>query len=193
MTHADTFPTVRNVGLDGILVTFSDAMTEPSNRAALAFRSVVEDQYWDGIVETSTSLASTYLRFDTSCTKHSDIEQLIRHTLSGRDWYTAPLPSGRKLWRVPTVYGTDLAPQLDEAAAAAGMSSAEAIRKLSQTQVRVLTIGFAPGQPYLGPLAPEFNIPRLQELNPMVQKVRWLWLFHSLFFFPGQHLPDGVT
>ncbi|MGI9368014.1 MAG: 5-oxoprolinase subunit B family protein [Ruegeria sp.] len=168
MTHADTFPIVRNVGLDGILVTFSDTMTEPSNRAALAFRSVVEDQNWDGVVETSTSLASTYLRFDTSSTKHSDIEQLIRDTLSGRDWYTAPLPSGRKLWRVPTVYGTDLAPQLDEAAAAAGMSSAEAIRKLSQTQVRVLTIGFAPGQPYLGPLAPEFNIPRLQELNPMV-------------------------
>ncbi len=185
MTHAENFPIVRNVGLDGILVTFSEAMTEPSNRAALAFRSVVEDQNWEGVLETSTSLASTYLRFDVSQLTYSEIEPLIRHTLTERNWYNAPLPSGRKLWRVPTVYGTDLAPQLDEAAAAAGMSSAEAIRKLSQSQVRVLTIGFAPGQPYLGPLAPEFNIPRLQELNPMVPEGALVLAISQFVLFSG--------
>jgi allophanate hydrolase subunit 1 len=34
--------------------------------------------------------------------------------------------------------------------------------------VRVLTIGFAPGQPYMGQLPPEWNIPRLSQLTPQV-------------------------
>ena len=62
----------------------------------------------------------------------------------------------------------DLAPQLEEAAKVAGLDPDEAIRQLSTTQVRVLTIGFAPGQPYLGELDPVWNIPRQQALTKSV-------------------------
>jgi allophanate hydrolase subunit 1 len=31
--------------------------------------------------------------------------------------------------------------------------------------VRVLAVGFAPGQPYLGPLGEEWNLPRLKALQ----------------------------
>ncbi|KUJ73305.1 allophanate hydrolase [Ruegeria marisrubri] len=185
MTHADSFPMVRNVGLDGMLVTFADKMTEASNRAALAFRGALENAGWEGVLETSTSLASAYVRFDFAQLPHAEIEARLRDLLSSRDWYAAPLPAGRKLWRVPTVYGTDLAPQLDEAAAAAGLSTEEAVRRLSQSRVRVLTIGFAPGQPYLGPLGPEFNIPRLQQLNPMVPEGALVLAISQFVLFSG--------
>jgi hypothetical protein len=36
------FPTLQNVGLSGVLVTFSNQLTEPANRAALAFRACVD-------------------------------------------------------------------------------------------------------------------------------------------------------
>lgn len=168
MSHAIQFPLMRTVGFDGLLVTFADTMTEPSNRAALALRGAIEMLKLEGVVETSASLASTYIRFDPARLPHAEIEDRVHQVLSQRDWYNAPLPPGRRLWQVPTVYGTDLAPQLDDAAAAAGLSTEDAIERLSQTRVRVLTIGFAPGQPYLGPLGPEFDIPRLKELTPMV-------------------------
>lgn len=162
------FPTIRTVGLSGMLVSFADALHEPANRAALAFRAALEQAGWAGVGETSTSLASAFLRFDPATLPHVDLQAKLQALLDSRNWYDAPMPPGRRLWRVPCVYGTDLAPQLAEAAAAAGLSEDQAIERISCTKVRVLTIGFAPGQPYLGPLGPEWNLPRQKDLTPMV-------------------------
>lgn len=162
------FPLIRTVGLSGMLVSFADALSEPANRAALAFRAALERDVWEGVGETSTSLASTFLRFDPVALPHDDLRARLQALLDSRDWYAAPMPPGRRLWHVPCVYGTDLAPQLAEAAAAAGLSERDAIDRISSTRVRVLTIGFAPGQPYLGPLGPEWNLPRQKDLTPMV-------------------------
>lgn len=185
MTHADPFPLVRNVGLDGMLVTFADTMTEPSNRAALAYRGAMEGARPAGVIETSTSLASAYVRFDPVQLSHADCEAWLRRLLADRDWYAADLPKGRKLWRVPTVYGTELAPQLEDAAAAAGLSASDAVARLAASRVRVLTIGFAPGQPYLGPLEPAFDIPRLKELNPMVPEGALVLAISQFVLFSG--------
>ena len=48
------FPVIRSAGLDGLLVTFSEALTEPSNRGALAFCDAVKASAWPGVQETST-------------------------------------------------------------------------------------------------------------------------------------------
>lgn len=179
------FPLVRTVGFDGALVTFADRMTDTANRAALAFRSEVDRLHWDEVTESSASLGSAFVRFDTQRISHQKMLQKLRDLVEQKDWYTTPLPAGRRLWRVPTVYGTDLAPQLDDAAAAAGLSPEEAIRRLGQSRVRVLTIGFAPGQPYLGPLGPEFNIPRLQSLTPMVPEGALVLAISQFVLFSG--------
>lgn len=67
----------------------------------------------------------------------AQIRAALSALLAERDWWQAPLPEGRRLWRVPAVFGTDLAPQLTEAA----------IASLCAAPLRVQTIGFAPGQP----------------------------------------------
>lgn len=162
------YPVVRTVGLSGVLVTFADAMTGPANRAALAFRSAVDAADWQEVQETSMSLVSVYVVADLVTEDANVLIDKLRDLLDRQDWYAAPLPQGRTLWHVPTVYGTDLAPQLEEAAAVAGLDPDEAIRQLSTTRVRVLTIGFAPGQPYLGELDDVWNIPRQQGLTKSV-------------------------
>ncbi|MCT8331737.1 5-oxoprolinase subunit B family protein [Albidovulum sediminis] len=159
---------IRTLGLTGLLVSFGDRLSEPANRAALAFRAAVENEAWPGVEETSTSLASVFLRFDPVSVAPADLRHRIAQLLAARDWLAAPLPANRRRWRIPTVYGTDLAPQLHEAAAAAGMSPEDAIAELSRTTVRVLTIGFAPGQPYLGELPPAWDIPRQVALTRRV-------------------------
>jgi len=163
-----TEPLIRTVGLSGILVTFAQAMNEPANRAALAFRAAVEDAAWPEVTETSTSLVSTFLAVDLSATPMEQITDRIQSLLATQDWTQAPLPAGRTLWHVPTVYGTDLAPQLEEAAAVAGVDPDAAIAELSTSRVRVLTIGFAPGQPYMGELSETWNIPRQEGLTKSV-------------------------
>ncbi|MDD9719839.1 carboxyltransferase domain-containing protein [Sulfitobacter sp. PR48] len=162
------WPQIRRVGLSGILVTFAEAMTEPANRAALALRAAIEDADWPEVTETSTSLVSTFLQVNLAVTPAEEMTERLRDLLTSRDWYRADLPPGRTLWHIPTVYGTELAPQLEEAAEVAGVDPDEAIRQISGARVRVLTIGFAPGQPYLGELSETWNIPRQQALSKSV-------------------------
>lgn len=162
------YPRIRTVGLSGLLVSFADRLSESANRAALAFRAALEGESWPGIAETSTSLASTFLRYDPLAIAPDALKARVAALLAMRDWYDAPLPGGRRRWRIPTVYGSDLAPQLAEAASVAGLSVDDAVSQLSQAVVRVLTIGFAPGQPYLGELPSAWDIPRQVTLTKRV-------------------------
>ena len=77
MTRAH-WPQVCTVGVDGFLVRFGDHLGEAANRAALAFRSALEAAQLEGVAETSTSLASTYLRFDALSYDHAQIEKMLR-------------------------------------------------------------------------------------------------------------------
>jgi KipI family sensor histidine kinase inhibitor len=178
------WPQIRTAGFDGFLVSFADRLSEPANRAALAFRDAVERAGWDGVEESSTSLASTYLRFDPLVRDHAAMRAALETLLGQRDWYAADLPLGRKLWRIPTVYGGEAAPQLAEAATAAGLSAEAAIASISETRVRVQTIGFAPGMPYLGELPPDWDIPRQTQLTGRVPAGGLCVAIRQLVLFP---------
>nr|WP_254892341.1 allophanate hydrolase subunit 1 [Roseovarius sp. A-2] len=162
------FPRIGRVGLDGLLVSFGETLSEPANRAALAFRAAVEQVTPEGVEESTTSLVSTFLRFDALRIEAADLRAELQTLLDSRDWYAADLPEGRSFWRIPTVYGTDLAPQLAEAAKAAGLTEQAAAQEIASTRVRVQTIGFAPGQPYLGELPEAWDIPRQTALTDRV-------------------------
>ncbi len=178
------WPQIRTVGVDGLLVSFGDRLSEPANRAALALRAAIESVGWSGVEETSTSLVSTYLRFDPQWMDHASMRSRLEGVLAEQDWYSASLPVGRRLWRIPTVYGTDLAPQLDEAASAAGLTPETAIASISQSRVRVQTIGFAPGMPYLGELPPDWDIPRQTQLTGRVPAGGLCVAIRQLVLFP---------
>lgn len=161
-------PSIKAIGVDGVLVSFGAQLSEAANRAALAFRAAIEAEDMPAVLETATSLTSTYVRFDLAGADHAQLRDKLAAMLGRRDWYQAPLPQGRRLWHVPAVFGTDLAPQLDDAAQLAGLSASDAITAICAQPLRVQTIGFAPGQPYLGELPPEWDIPRQTNLTPRV-------------------------
>jgi len=184
MTASDpSWPRIRTVGIDGMLVSFGDTLREEANRAALAFRAAVDREAWDGVEETATSLASTFVRFDPLILRHDTLRERLHRLLGAMNWYAADLPRGRRLFHIPTVFGTDLAPQLSEAAQAAGLSETEAIASITANRVRVQTIGFAPGQPYLGTLPDAWNIPRQQDLTPRVTEGALVVAIRQLVLF----------
>ncbi|MFN7002883.1 MAG: 5-oxoprolinase subunit B family protein [Roseinatronobacter sp.] len=161
-------PAIHALGVDGLLINFGTRLSEPANRAALAFRAAVDEADFPGLIETSTSLTSVYLRLDLMRASCGVLRQSLENMLRQRDWYDASMPTGRKLWHVSTVFGTDIAPQLEEAANLAGLSPEDAIASICATPLRVQTIGFAPGQPYLGELPLNWDIPRQTALTPRV-------------------------
>lgn len=183
MTDATNMPVIRPAGLCGLLVTFGTELTEPANRAALAFAAAVERSGIDGIEECAPSLVSVFVRFDPLYLSHEMLTQSLEHLLNAQDWFAAPMPSGRRFIRVPTVYGGDLAPQLAEAAGVAGLTTEAAKQSLAEARVRVQTIGFAPGQPYLGLLPPEWDIPRQTNLTSAVPEGALVVAIRQLVLF----------
>ena len=181
---SDNWPVIRTAGYDGFLVSFGDSLSETANRAALAFRAALEGAGWGGVKECSTSLVSTYVRFDPLAEDHEALRSKLDELLQTRDWYAVALPKGRRLWRVPTVFGGNSGPQLDEAAKVAGMTAKEAIASISSTRVLVQTIGFAPGMPYLGELPKGWDIPRQTELTAKVPAGGLCVAIRQLVLFP---------
>ena len=162
------YPRIVPVGLNGFLVQFSGGLNEASNRAALAFKAAIDQQAWHGIEETSSTLASSFLRFDTAALTHSQMRAQLAELLGQHDWYQAALPQGRRLFVIPCAFDTGNGPQLSQTAELAGMDRATAIQSLTAAPLRVMAIGYAPGQPYAGELPPAWDIPRMEHVNPKV-------------------------
>lgn len=177
------FPRIANLGLSGLLVQFGDTLSEPANRAALALRARLEQEGWDGVEETSTSLTSVFVRFDPLHLGHACLKAKLEALLQEHDWYRADLPAGRRHWIIPCAFGGSSGPQLDEAAALAGYNAAEAVANIAAQTVQVLTIGFAPGQPYMGSLSPEWDIARQTELTPKVDAGALVVAIRQLIIF----------
>jgi len=177
-------PRILPLGLTGMLVRFADRLSEPANRAALAFRAALDAAAWDGVLETAPALASVALRFDPERLAHDDLTERLRGLLAERDWTAAPLPAGRRLWRIPTAFGGGAGPQLAEAAELARRSEAAAIDEIAAARLRILTIGFAPGLPYLGELPAHWDIPRQGDLTPQVPAGALAVAVRQLVLFP---------
>ncbi len=185
MDNAEAFPRIRSVGLDGIVVQFSNVLASAANRAAIAFHHRIAEAGWPEISESCSTLVSAFFRIDLVAHDYDTMVARLTEQLETQDWFSVPLPAGRKLWRIPAVFGTERAPQLEEAAEAAGLSADEAKAQLATAQLRVLTLGFAPGQPYLGMLGEAWDIPRQSQLTPrvppgaLVAAVRQMCLFSN--------------
>ncbi|MEM9394658.1 MAG: carboxyltransferase domain-containing protein [Pseudomonadota bacterium] len=178
-------PTIRTLGYDGLLITFGERLSDTSNRAALAFHETLVEAQLSGAVETSTSLVSVYLRFDPNHVSHANMRQTLSEMLASRDWCSAPPPEGRSLWRIPAAFGGDLGPQLAEASAMAGITEAAAVAALTRHPVRVQTIGFAPGMPYLGELPANWDLPRQTKLTAQVPRGGLCVAIRQLVLFPN--------
>ncbi|WBU63989.1 5-oxoprolinase subunit B family protein [Paracoccus aerodenitrificans] len=169
MSMADDYPRVAFSGLDGLVVSFAPHFDDTANRAALALRARIEAENWSELRETASSLVSTLIRFDPLSGSSERLRDRVLTLLEGWDWRNAELPEGRRRLVIPASFDPDIAPQSDEAAAAAGLSGRDAlIEAVCGADLRVLTIGFAPGQPYIGQLPEFLDLPRQRKLTPRV-------------------------
>lgn len=161
-------PEVLPLGRDGWLVRFALVMAPwvPAAVQALCDRAAAEPPA--GVEAVSPCLASVLFRYDPDAVDRGEVRRGIEALLQGRDWRAAVPEDPARLWHVPVAFGGDHGPDLAEIASMAGIGQEEAARRIAAAPLRVLAIGFAPGQPYLGLLPEEFDLPRMSALNPQV-------------------------
>lgn len=175
-----TTPEFSPLGTDGILVRFARQLSDAANTRALGFRDQVTQAALPGVTEVASSLVSVRVAFDPATTTRAQVTQALEALLAQS---AASGLSPRRLWHIPVAFGGDNGPQLREAADLAGVSAKQAVAEMTATPLRVIAIGFAPGQPYLGMLPDHWDIARQSELTPhmpsgaIVVAVRQLIIF----------------
>ena len=176
-------PEVLPLGQDGVLVRFARKPDADGLSRAQTFFGVLRGHEIDGLVEVAPSLASVLVRFDPTRTTRAKIELSVRASLSDLETKDSVTTDPKRIWHLPVAFGGETGPQLAEAATLAGISEEEAVRQIARADLRVLALGFAPGQPYIGLLPDNWNMPRLSNLTPkvpagaLVVAVRQLVLF----------------
>ena len=185
-THPQTSaPDVLPLGLDSFLVRFAThGLTHEVTKggkdggrdhpaAVQAFSQALKDHRdegaFSGIREVALALASVRVVFAPAQTDSAALR-----AGSGKTGTKPRLVSGRKpaamlrRWHIPVAFGPEYAPQLAEVAALTKQTPEETIASLTAADLRVLAIGFAPGQPYIGLLPPAWDFPRQSDLTPQV-------------------------
>jgi KipI family sensor histidine kinase inhibitor len=155
-------PELLPLGVDGVLVRFAQVLSEDANTRAVMFREQVEAASLNGVTEVASSLVSVLVCFDPARTTRAEVVAALK-MLAAEPAKTDATP--KRVWHIPVAFGPDYAPQLGEVAHLAGLTQQQVAAQITQTRVRVLAIGFAPGQPYLGMLPPALDIPRQTALT----------------------------
>lgn len=155
-------------GPDGVLVRFALRPDPVAMTAAQVLARSLQDHPPAGVVEIAPGLVSVLLRFDPARTDRARLTARLRPQASAIAADPPPQPAPLRRWTIPAVFGGQHGPQLSEVARMAGIDEQQAIQTICGSDLNVLTIGFAPGQPYIGLLPQAWDIPRMSELNPRV-------------------------
>ncbi|EXI74178.1 MAG: Sporulation inhibitor KipI [Candidatus Accumulibacter sp. SK-11] len=116
-----------------------------------------------GIVETVPTFRSLTVIYDPLRCTRAGIEPAIHVALRVP---FAVAPRRPRVWQLPVCYGDAIAacgPDLDELAAACGLSAAELVRLHAGGCYEVYMLGFLPGFPFMGDLPPRLARGRRSE------------------------------
>jgi KipI family sensor histidine kinase inhibitor len=129
---------------------------EAANRAALAAAAALEAAPPPGLTAAVPGIASLLICFEPLAISHAEVEALLRGLLAAG----ASAGETGRVVTIPVAYGGEQGPDLEEVAAALGLTAAEVVALHTAAPMRVMMIGFAPGYPYIGPLHPALRLPR---------------------------------
>jgi KipI family sensor histidine kinase inhibitor len=105
--------------------------------------------------------ASLALYFDADAPlDHAAVQQAVGALLAGSAPPADAAENAGRCVAIPVCYHPTLAPDLEAAAAALGLSLAQLVARHSAPRYRVAMLGFTPGFPYLLGLDPTLALPR---------------------------------
>ena len=116
------------------------------------------DRPFAGFVESVPAAGSLLVVFDPSVQSADGVSGLLRERCAQA---LPPPPAGRR-HEIPVRYGGDDGPDLAAAARHLGLTETELIHRHGATEYTTLMLGFTPGFGYLGPVADELSLPRLE-------------------------------
>lgn len=149
-----------------LIVEFGDAVDRDINARARTFADRLAAAGLDGITDIAPAFTTVAVHYRPDQFRDAASPALAPHAVLRRsleallaDDTAAPVAEARCI-TVPVRYGGEFGADLDEVAAACGISAAEVIARHAASPHVVYMLGFAPGFPYIGGLDPRLAMPR---------------------------------
>ena len=139
-----------------VVVEFGDHVSRILSDRVLRLNALVRAANPRGLVETVPTFRSLMVHYDPLATDSASLIGAIGNLLDSGSGETRQ----SRLWRIPACYAISHAPDLEDVARRAGLSTEEVIRLHCSTRYHVYMIGFVPGFPYMGDLPPALVLPR---------------------------------
>jgi inhibitor of KinA len=144
-----------------VYAEFGDQIDLETNQALQALAAAVRERGLPWIRDIVPALCGLALHFDPDhpglpAKLLEECEALLADAFKSAGKFE---DSGRMV-EVPVCYSTEFGLDLADIAARTGLSQAEIAKRHAKSEHRVLMVGFAPGQPYIGGLDPKLAVPR---------------------------------
>jgi KipI family sensor histidine kinase inhibitor len=150
-------PRVVPFGEAALLVEWAERPDLRINAQVHALAAALHSDPPTGLRGVTPAYVSLLVDFDPLAT---DVPALVRRLTDALAVTDVERVVSVRLRHVPTVYGGEFGPDLEEVARHTGLSPDEVVRQHTATELTVYMIGFAPGYPYMGDLPPELDVPR---------------------------------
>ncbi len=146
-------------GDTAVAVEFGDIVSRAVSDRVLGLNALVRDATIPGVVETLPTFRSLMVHYDPCVTSRDGVIDAIRPLVDRAGVTARPA----RLWRIPACYDGDHAPDIEGVALRTGLDAEAVIGLHAGARYHVYMIGFVPGFPYMGELAPALQLPRQTE------------------------------
>jgi KipI family sensor histidine kinase inhibitor len=143
-------------GDSAVTIEFGTEIDDGINALCLAFDEALSAAAFPGVVESLPTYRSVFVQVDPLVIDMPAFETRVLALLDGLKMDL----KAAKRWRIPVVYGGEFGIDLDDVAAAHGITANEVIRRHSERVYRVAMLGFLPGFCYLSGADQSIALPR---------------------------------
>jgi KipI family sensor histidine kinase inhibitor len=147
---------LKNAGDTALVVEFGDSVDRGVSSRVVALADALKSLDAPGILELIPTFRSLMIRYEPVLISAEDVDALVARALA----LGAPAGRARRRWIIPVCFDDAYAPDAAHVSEFAGIAPADLAAAISAPAYHVYMLGFLPGQPYLGDLAPAFDIPR---------------------------------
>lgn len=176
-------------GDTALTIELGDTADLATSARVLALWRRISAQHVAGVVEVVPAIAALTVHYDPNGTSADVLTRQLAPMLAAAG---APVPAlePERRWLLPVCYDADLALDLDEVAAHAGLTRERAIELHAGAAYRVYMVGFLPGHPYMGDLPEPLRLPRRTSPRTSVPLGSVAIATNMCVIYP-QHSPGG--
>jgi 5-oxoprolinase (ATP-hydrolysing) subunit B len=153
-----SIPRLSRLGDYAWLVSFEPRVDVDTSARVLAAATWIAGQHWAGVRDVVPALTSVAVHLSPECAEAGEIERLITEHLARP---TLGTHTDGPVIEIEVSYGGSDGPDLAAIAETVQLEPVEVVRRHSAVIYRVFMLGFLPGFPYLGPVDPSIQVPRL--------------------------------